>query len=99
MGGRLQDSWCTRVPHPLRFFKLEDTAAIIIALVSTLMTPSSILLADSLYANMHFLLKFPDERPRTSSLSANITMASACGMHETRPLAGMHTRLVRNGTL
>lgn len=33
----------TRVLHPLRFFKLEDTAGIIIALVSVLMTPSSIL--------------------------------------------------------
>ena len=32
---------CTRVLQPLRFFKLEDTAGIIIARVSTLMTPSS----------------------------------------------------------
>ena len=43
---------CTRVLHPLRFFKLEDTAGIIIALVSALMTPSSILSGDSFYADM-----------------------------------------------
>ena len=42
----------TRVLHPLRFFKLEDTAGIIIALVSALMTPSSILSGDSFYADM-----------------------------------------------
>ena len=41
-----------RVLHPLRFFKLEDTAGIIIALVSALMTPSSILSGDSFYADM-----------------------------------------------
>ena len=43
---------CTRVLHPLRFFKLEDTAGIIIALVSALMIPSSILSGDSFYADM-----------------------------------------------
>lgn len=32
----------TRVLHPLRFFKIEDTAGIIIALVSALMTPCGI---------------------------------------------------------
>ena len=42
----------TRVLHPLRFFKLEDTAGIINALVSALMTPSSILSGDSFYADM-----------------------------------------------
>ena len=33
----------TRVLHPLHFFNLEDTAGIIIAVVSARMTPSSIL--------------------------------------------------------
>ena len=45
-------SKCTRVLHPLRFFKLEETAGIIIALVRALMTPSSILSGDSFYADM-----------------------------------------------
>ena len=52
-----------RVLHPLRFFKIEDTAeniialvsataGIIIALVRTLMTPTTILSDDSFYADM-----------------------------------------------
>ena len=43
----------TRVLHPLRFFKLEDTAGIIIALVSPLMSiPAVIRTGDSFYADM-----------------------------------------------
>lgn len=45
---------------PLRFFKLEDTAGIIIALVSVPMTPNSILLGDSFYMlTCAFLMKIP----------------------------------------
>ena len=40
-------------------FILEDTAGIIIALVSTLMTPSSILLGDSFYADMRVYNEIP----------------------------------------
>ena len=40
IGSLLQRKRCTHVLHLLRFFKLEDTAGIIIALVSALMTPS-----------------------------------------------------------
>ncbi len=49
----------TRFLHPLRFFKLEDTAGIIIALVSALMTPSSILSGDSFYADMRISNEIP----------------------------------------
>ena len=49
----------TRVLHPLRFFKLEDTAVIIIELVSALMTSSSILSSDSFYADMHIFNEMP----------------------------------------
>ena len=38
----MKHSFGTRVLHPLRFYTLEDTARIIIVLVSALMTPSSI---------------------------------------------------------
>ena len=49
----------TRVLHPLRFFNLEDTAGIIIALISMLMNPSSILSGDSFYADMRFFNTIP----------------------------------------
>ena len=39
--------------------KLEDTAGIIIALDTALMTPSSILSGDSFYADMHFQCNSP----------------------------------------
>ena len=52
--------WGPRVLHPLRFFKLEVTAGIgFIALVSALMTPSSILSGDSFYADMRMFNEIP----------------------------------------
>ena len=52
----------TRVLHPLRFFKVEDTAGIIIALVSALMTLSSIrTFATRFMLTCALSMKFRDE--------------------------------------
>ena len=48
----LSSTKVSTLPYPLCFFKLEDTAGIIIALVSALMTP--ILSGDLFYADMRF---------------------------------------------
>ena len=46
--------------HPLCFFKLEDTAGIIIALVSAVMSiPAVIRTGDSFYADMRIFNEIP----------------------------------------
>lgn len=53
------NAWYVCVLHPLRFFKHEDAAGIVIALVSTLATPSSIPSSDAFYADMRIFNGIP----------------------------------------